>query len=350
MMPAGAGGGASPLILGIWDGHDAGAALLQDGSLLAAENEERLSRRKLEIHFPERAIAACLETAGVDPSRIRQVAASTTDVAKTLARLYPASKERYYRLRRRLDPPSLADRLLKPLKYRVTEWPGNALTRHLSRRHLQGRLRAMGFADFELSLFDHHLCHAAAAACFSGFDPVLVVTLDGVGDALSGSVGVLRAGRWHRLATIAAGDSLGIFFEHVTNLLNMRELEDEGKVMALADWAVPVADADNPLLTLFRVEGLTVRGRLRGGALKRFLAATLWRTPAERFAGMAQRTLEYHVATLVARAVEASGLGDVALAGGVFANIKVNGAIRRLPGVRRCCVFPHMGDGGLAVG
>ncbi|MBF0156712.1 MAG: hypothetical protein HQL57_05960 [Magnetococcales bacterium] len=60
--------------------------------------------------------------------------------------------------------------------------------------------------------------------------------------------------------------------------------------------------------------------------------------------------MEYHVATLVARAVEASGLGDVALAGGVFANIKVNGAIRRLPGVRRCGVFPHRGDGGLAVG
>ncbi len=55
-------------ILGIWDGHDAGAALLVDGRLAAAVNEERLSRRKLEIDFPARSIAACLEIAGLAPA------------------------------------------------------------------------------------------------------------------------------------------------------------------------------------------------------------------------------------------------------------------------------------------
>ena len=53
-----------------------------------------------------------------------------------------------------------------------------------------------------------------------------------------------------RVAASPARSSLGVFFEHVTNLLNMRELEDEGKVMALADYAAPIADADNPLLSL----------------------------------------------------------------------------------------------------
>ena len=56
-----------------------------------------------------------------------------------------------------------------------------------------------------------------------------------------------------RVAASTARYSLGVFFEHVTNLLNMRELEDEGKVMALADYAAPVADEDNPLLPLVRV-------------------------------------------------------------------------------------------------
>ena len=88
-------------ILGIWDGHDSGAAVLRDGQVAAAINEERLTRRKLEIAFPGRAIAACLSQAGLTPDRIDAVAATTSDPAKTLGRLWPGSKERYYAVRRR---------------------------------------------------------------------------------------------------------------------------------------------------------------------------------------------------------------------------------------------------------
>ena len=61
-------------ILGIWDGHDSGAALLQDGELRFAVNEERLSRRKLEIRYPTRSIDACLAHAGLGPEQIHFVA------------------------------------------------------------------------------------------------------------------------------------------------------------------------------------------------------------------------------------------------------------------------------------
>lgn len=88
-------------ILGIWDGHDSGAALLQDGRLRFAVNEERLSRRKLEVCFPAQSIAACLAQTNVRAEQIQLVAASTSDPAKTLGRLWPGSKERYYAVRRR---------------------------------------------------------------------------------------------------------------------------------------------------------------------------------------------------------------------------------------------------------
>jgi carbamoyltransferase len=105
-------------ILGIWDGHDSGAALLQDGQLRFAVNEERLSRRKLEISFPARSIDASLAHAGLRPEQIDVVAATTSDPAKTLGRLWPGSKERYYAVRRRKAP---LWRVSRALKYRLTE-------------------------------------------------------------------------------------------------------------------------------------------------------------------------------------------------------------------------------------
>src|SRR5215469_5944110 len=112
-------------ILGVWDGHDAGAALMIDGQLVAAVNEERLTRRKLEIHFPSRAIAACLDIAHLSPDAVDVVAMSTTDVAKTINRVWPSTKESYYQVRRRKVEPNALTRLAK---YRITEWRPTAIS------------------------------------------------------------------------------------------------------------------------------------------------------------------------------------------------------------------------------
>ncbi len=108
-------------VLGIWDGHDSGAALLQEGRLQFAINEERLSRRKLEIRFPSRSIAACLAHAKLSPEDVDLVAVSTSDPAKTLGRWWPASKERYYAVRRRKARPGPLAGLTRAVKYRMTE-------------------------------------------------------------------------------------------------------------------------------------------------------------------------------------------------------------------------------------
>ncbi len=107
----------------------------------------------------------------------------------------------------------------------------------------------MGFSNYQLCPgWPSHQCHVATAAFCSGFDDALVLTIDGIGDALSGTISTFRNKRLERAAEISGKHSLGIFFEHVTNLLNMRELEDEGKVMALANYAYPIPDQENPLL------------------------------------------------------------------------------------------------------
>ena len=86
-------------VLGIWDGHDAGAALLKGNNILFAINEERLSRRKLEVGFPDLSIKACLDHAGISPAAIKEVALCTSDPAKTFTRLLPGLKEEYYLIR-----------------------------------------------------------------------------------------------------------------------------------------------------------------------------------------------------------------------------------------------------------
>ena len=132
---------------------------------------------------------------------------------------------------------------------------------------------------------------------------------------------MFRDGRLERVAASTARCSLGVFFEHVTNLLNMRELEDEGKVMALADYAAPIADEDNPLLSWIRVRDGVIETTRAGHRLRRALARIHWRYPNEQFAYLAQRVVEQTCVALARDAVRLTGLDRLALAGGVVSNI-----------------------------
>ena len=337
-------------VLGVWDGHDAGAALLKGDEILFALNEERLTRRKLEVGFPRHSIRACLDYDGISPSAVREIAVSTSDPAKTLTRLSPRLKEEYYLLRRRKKVPGRLDPFKKGFKYRFTELKPNLFSTRISRSYMIRQLKSLGFRDFNLSLLDHHECHAHSAARSSGFEECVVMTIDGVGDGLSGSIWEFRNDRLRLIKQISSKNSLGIFFEHVTNLMNMRELEDEGKVMALANYAYPVEDNDNPLMNFIHTEGLEIVFNYKSTALFRKLKKILWQYPSEQFAYMAQRVLEKNALILVQNALALTGTGKIALAGGVFSNIKLNMKIAGLDEISNVYVFPHMGDGGLAVG
>lgn len=324
--------------------------MLVDGQVVTAINEERCTRRKLDVRFPVASIEGCLRIAGVTAREVQRVGASTADPAKALGRLFPWTKERYYLVRRRKVPPGLLSGATQLVKQRMTEWRPNALSRAMSQSFLRRELRHSGLGHAAFSLHDHHRCHALAAAHGSGFDPCVVVTIDGLGDGISASVSEFRDGRLRTVAVSRARDSLGVFFEHVTRLLNMRELEDEGKVMALADHAAPIPDDENPFLAFFRVQGGTIHSNIPAHAFERPLKRKLWSMANEQFAFVAQRTVERVCTDLVTSAVRLTGHRRVALSGGVASNIKANRLIRLLPDVEDVFVFPHMGDGGLALG
>jgi carbamoyltransferase len=341
-------------ILGIWDGHDAGAAMIESSDhgieIKAAANEERFTKRKLEINFPKMSIDFCLKASGVRPEEIRHIAVSTTDTAKTLTRIFPRIREDYYKFRRRkVEKPMFVD-FRRNFKYWLTEIKEKPGCRQLSAAYFHNNLKGMGFKDYKLHFVEHHEAHATAAAFCSGFDKSTVLTIDGVGDGLSGTVSVYENGRMERLSEISGKDSLGIFFEHVTTILGMRELEDEGKVMALANFAYEIPDEKNKFMNLFEVDGLQVKSKMGAAERYNYLNNVSWNTTMEDFSFMAQRTLEVKILQLFENAIERSGVGDVAWSGGVASNVKVNMLIKNLPGLKRWFVFPHMGDGGLALG
>jgi len=337
-------------ILGIWDGHDAGAALIAGDRILFAVNEERLTRRKLEAGFPFLSIKASLSYAGIILADITEIAASTADPAKTLTRIFPSLKEEYYLIRRRKKGPGRFDGFKKRFKYRFTEYGPNSVSTYLSRLYFNKKLSEMGFCNFNLHLLDHHSCHANAAARCSGFDECLVITLDGLGDGLSGSIWKFKDGDLSPVAEISSKVSMGVFFEHVTNLLNMRELEDEGKVMALANYAYPVDDPENPLLNIIKCDRLSFVSEYSSTGMFKEMKKIFWRYPPEQFACMAQRTVEIRTTELVKNAIAQTGMKKLALAGGLFSNIKLNKRLGELDEVDNISVFPHMGDGGLAIG
>ncbi len=336
-------------ILGLWDGHDAGVAAVdaETGEILVAINEERLTRRKLDVGFPRLGLHHVLDRFG-PPTRI---VVPTTDPAKVLTRLIPSAARRYYSLRRHKSRVSAVNPLQQAFKGWMTQLPPSPVSAFLTAFLTAWRA---DLGDVPVRTMDHHLAHLQGAWFTSGFARATVLSLDGIGDACSGAVALGDGAGLRVLARISGRDSIGLVYEEATRLLHMRELEDEGKVMALATYA-DLGDEDRgALLDLVTVEADESGLRLKGRAdYRKRLRAELWRLGPERFAAAVQYFAETRVLEVAAAAVTMTGCADLAVAGGVFANVRINRRVREEvcgPAGGRLWVFPHMGDGGLALG
>ena len=337
-------------ILGIYDGHDAGAALLEGSRILFAANEERYTRRKLEVRFPYGSIQAALRYAGLKPSDIDVVAFPTLELVKFTARVMPGEQEKYYMFRRRQMPkPAHEARYLIP-KYGTTSLGIVPFSAMANRMLMSRRIGTLGFSNAKVVGIEHHNAHAATAAFTSGFRKALVVTSDGYGDGLSGTISIMDRGKLERISSTSARNSLGIFYEQATHIAGMRALEDEGKIMAMADYSFPFGYESNKLKSFFSIQGTDIRAKYGGIEQYRMLDRISWSMPREQFAYMVQQVLEENISRFVGNAADEHDIGNVAMAGGTFANVKVNMRISALKSVRKPYVFPHMGDGGIAMG
>ncbi|MBI4261761.1 MAG: carbamoyltransferase [Actinobacteria bacterium] len=348
------------VVLGINAYHSsASAALLVDGELVAAAEEERFTRVKYEVRFPQEAIAYCLAEAGLEPGDVDHLAIAGDPLANLIRKAWFVMATRTGRrmARHRADLPALM-RAKEAWAERLGVAPGT----------LRARVHRV----------EHHIAHMASAFYASPFDRAAVLSLDGFGDMVSTMWGVGEGTRMRVLGEVNFPHSLGIFYLALTQFLGFHKYGDEYKVMGLSSYGEPeyldemrdVLRHDGGLgfsldMGFFRHgremepmnwrEGSPRMGRMWGDRMVRRLGPARGADePLEdrhrNLAASMQRRLEEVVLSILRSLHDGTGLDAVALAGGVALNSVVNGKIRAQTGFRDVFVQPAAYDGGTSLG
>lgn len=335
-------------ILGVHDGHNASAVLLVDGRIAAGAQEERFRNEKNYFGFPDNAIAWVLKNGNLHVEDVDVVAVASIHQprafdTRSIRDVFRKEQEHFVRSR------ILGMGRGTPL-YRAYQW-------RLKSERVR-RFKKAGFAERKIVFVEHHKCHAAAAYYGSPWrDQVLVLTVDGGGDKLAASVSIASKLSLERIATTPDADSIGNIYARVTFMLGFAPWEHEYKIMGLAPYASQAQSESmkkelasyidlskkNPLVFERKIPEPTrlVCRRLQG--LLEF----------QRFDNIAralQSSTEDLITKWVREAVSRTGIGKLALAGGVFMNVKVNKLIAEMPEVDDVFVFPSGGDESNAVG
>jgi carbamoyltransferase len=344
------------IILGLNAFHGDSAALVRDGTLVAAAEEERFRRVKHWAGFPAQAIAYCLREAGLSLADVDHVA---------------------------VNQDSRANRLRK-LGYLISTPPRIGLVldrvRNRQKRDALPALLAKGFPGERFRgtfhNIEHHLAHLSSAFHVSPFKEAAVVSVDGFGDFASAAWGVGRGTDIEIEGRVHFPHSLGIFYQALTQYLGFPHYGDEYKVMGLAPYGAPSCmDAMRKIVRLQNGYELDLRyfrhhreavayqwtagspafGDLFSPALEELLGPR--RRPEEPLlprhhdiARSVQAMYEEAFFNLIGPLARRCGLADVALAGGCAMNSVANGKIRRTTPFRRVYVASAAGDAGGAVG
>ena len=332
--------------------HDAAAALVLDGRLVAAIQEERLSRIKHDPGLPTSAALACLEHAGLQPGDVDRIA------------FY---EEPFLKLERVLV------HLLRHVPRTWRSFP-RALAGQLGRKLwvLDQLSEALGVPRERVVTCEHHRSHAASAFLVSPFPEAAVLVVDGVGEAQATTLWHGRGDALELRASVDFPHSLGLLYAGLTAYLGFAVNEGEYKVMGLAAWGRPRLREQFDRIIRLHSDGtyeldLACFAHMSdadlgfGPALERLLGprrppGSPWdlADPADlRYADIAatlQQVLEEALLGLARRARQLTGSANLCLAGGVALNALANSRLLRESGFARIFVQPAAGDAGGAIG
>lgn len=194
--------------------HDAAAALLRDGQLIAAAEEERFTRKKHDYEFPQHAVDFCLKRGGVQPSDLDYVTFFEKPFLK-FERLILSSMQTF-------------PRSLRVFRQAMITWLGDKLwIKHLIQKRL-------GIPASRILFSEHHLSHAASAFFCSPFEEAAILTVDGVGEWTTAALGIGKGTEIKLLKEIRFPHSLGLLYSAFTAFLGFEVNEGEYKVMGMA--------------------------------------------------------------------------------------------------------------------
>jgi len=340
------------MIVGINDSHDAGVAVLTpDGEILFAANEERYTGRKQQWGFPSRSLKEAIEYLDLDTTRVSCTAFGfkglvETELSSTLSAEKVGLPRRLFTHAARCAGPLLESRAAG------TAIEGIATIMRRNRSEIRSHLGELSLPP-QLEFISHHEAHAASAFFTSGYDSACVVTIDAGGDGMSGSLWHGKNGRLHFLDALPRIHSLGDFWLAITLICGFNPDRHGGKITGLAAYqpCPPALEVLRRFYTAVPGEFM-IRNRyfLFWKRLVERLKRELQPFNREEISWAAQKLLEELVRHLVSEGLNRTGESNLAVAGGVFANVKLNMELLALPDCRSFFVHPHMGDGGCAVG
>lgn len=326
--------------------HDSAAAMVRDGEIVAAAQEERFSRRKHDPRFPTHAIDYCLEAAQLDPRDLDAVAFYDSPVLsldRIIRTLVVAGR----------------DGLPTWLRSAPSWLSGNLAVERLVKEHLK--------ADIPVLFSEHHFSHAASAFYPSPFEEAALLTLDGVGEWATTTLG---AGRGNDVAIhkeIHFPHSLGLLYSAFTQFCGFKVNSGEYKLMGLAPYGRPVyADSIFEKLIDVKPDGsfrlnMDYFGYLDSLSMTNAAFAGLFGGPGREpegritrremdLAASIQAVTEEVMRRLCRTLRELTGMRHLCLAGGVALNCVANGKVAREGIFDRLWIQPAAGDAGGSLG
>jgi carbamoyltransferase len=329
--------------------HDAAAALVADGQILAAAQEERFTRKKNDPDFPKNAVAFCLRHAGINESQLDTVVFYDKPLLKFTRLL-----ETYL---------AIAPDGWRTFPTLLSSWLGEKLdVPKIIRNELPG-LRQ----DCPVLFTQHHQAHAASAFFPSPFDQAAILTVDGVGEWATTTIGSGHGGGIRILQELRFPHSLGLLYSAFTSYCGFRINSGEYKLMGLAPYGRPAyADAILRELLDLKPDGsfrlnLDYFAYLGGTTMTNGRFNQLFGGPPRRpddpieprhmdAARSVQNVTEEIMLRLARHARETTGEKNLCLAGGVALNCVANGRILKEKIFDRLWIQPAAGDAGGALG
>jgi len=351
--------------------HDAAAALLKDGMLIAAAEEERFTRVKHDFNFPENAINFCLEYEQISRKDLDYVVFYEKPFHK-FERILMTTLQNY--------PKSW-----KVFREAMLTWLGDKLwVKNIIKTKV-------GIDDHKILFGEHHLSHAASAFYPSPFEEAAILTVDGVGEWTTATMGVGKGTNIKLLKEIKFPHSLGLLYSAFTAFLGFKVNNGEYKVMGMAPYGEPryIDKIYNNLIKVapdgsfwinmeyfsyhysdertFNSKFENLFGKPRNSEMNFFTSNTRFpsyfgQKPSnygelcrenEYYADIAasiQRVTEEILLKLVNSLYKETGMRNLCIAGGVSLNSKANGRILQETPFKEIFIQPSAGDGGGALG
>lgn len=341
------------IVLGINNMHDASAALVVDGNIIAAAEEERFNRVKHSKGFPKHAIRFCLDYAGIDFRDVDVVCVSWKPwVLRVRATLAVKSIL--------TSPSAFKAKTSRGLGQMQGEWSELFRLRHVVESNF-------GKGKFRIEYVDHHLSHAASTYLCSPFERAAILTIDGAGEADTTVLSMGEGPNIRKIRGLRLPHSLGQFYSAVTAFLGFTVQSDEYKVMGLAAYGEPVyaEHLRKKFITLrpdglFNIDPSFIDYHLARKGIFHKQTTDVFGEPRKKedevtkkhmdIAASAQAIVEDAIFNLANCLYDETKVDSLCLAGGVALNCVANGKLLKETPFEKIFVQPAAGDAGSALG